>query len=282
MTETLENNEADPQICERPIMDMTPTTWAEVRLGPGNLFTPGSGMPITSKISSYISVNEFFRLYDAVQFANSCGWLMNVELTVAYQASDAQSLKAFRSFISRYRSWCEHHDVPCAYIYVWERPPNTPLHVHLHLHIPNRAQSKARAWLKLTLGVSTSSPVASIGLDVRQPKDVVSQWIWFRYINKGIEPHISSKGDETCERYKFARQLGIRGIAQGQILFKRTGRSLQISDTAQQDAAARREFHLSGLMSWETPFEEIWSDYWFLQFTRRLQAANLPVISRLF
>ncbi|RWX70526.1 hypothetical protein EN780_03130 [Mesorhizobium sp. M4B.F.Ca.ET.089.01.1.1] len=263
-----------------------PAEWAEMRGGPQNFHLPLGGMPVTSKCSFYISGAEFFRLYDAVQYANSCGRLMNAELTISFDGSDARSQDFFRSFLARYRAWCEYRQIPCVYIYVWERPPNTRLHAHLQLHIPDNTQGKAVAWVRRTLDcidpTSGDRLVADKKLAVRKAIDVVSQWAWFRYIVKGINPRLGNESVADTEIYRFARHFGIKGVAQGIIPFKRTGRSLQISDRAQRLAMKRGEFHRVGIFDWDSTFEEAWSDFWYRQFLARKERAAPSAISSLF
>ncbi|TIO36458.1 hypothetical protein [Mesorhizobium sp.] len=263
-----------------------PAEWAELRGGPDNLYIPFSGMPIRTKGSRYISAAEFFRLYDAVQLANSYGWLMNAELTISFGGSDARSQNAFRLFLARYRAWCDYQQVPCVYVYVWERPPNTRLHAHLQLHIPDNAQGKAAVWTPQTLELADPTNRECLVVDkklvVRKSANVVSQWAWFRYITKGIDPRIGWQGDVGVENYQFARRFGIRGVAQGIIPFKRTGRSLQISDRAQRLAIIRGEFHPVGAMDGNSTFEETWSDYWYRQFQLRKERATPSATPRLF
>ncbi|WP_224549414.1 hypothetical protein [Mesorhizobium sp. CA16] len=263
-----------------------PAEWAELRGGPKNLYLPFSGMPVSSKGSSYISAAELFRMYDAVQFANCSGWLMNTELTIAFGGSDARSRNVFRSFLARYRAWCDYQQIPCVYIYVWERPPNTRLHTHLQLHIPDNAQGKAASWAKRTLELvdpmSGERLVADKKLVARKSTDVASQWAWFRYLAKGIDPTIGVPGDVEVKDYRFARRFGIAGLAQGVIPFKRTGRSLQVSDQAQRQARTRGEFYRVGMMDWDSTFEEAWSDFWYRQFLARKERTYLSPVSSFF
>ncbi|WP_156941284.1 hypothetical protein [Mesorhizobium sp. LSHC422A00] len=222
--------------------------------------------------SRYIGFGEFFALYDSVSYANSRGWLLNGELTLTFLSDEDESLKAFQKFTARYRSWCRHHGFPCVYTYVWERPPNTPLHVHLQLHMPDRGHLMARRWVAKSIelaGSNPSSPFKSWKFSLGKRSSVRRQWYWFRYITKGIDPFMGVASHHRELAYAVARHLGIGGRAQGTLGIKRTGRSHAISDQAIKVAILKGEYRVLHELLNEVSFGEFWSDFWLQQYHSR-------------
>lgn len=238
------------------------SVWGPQHICPTAIPVPLAGLPIGTKVSEHLSADDFFRLYDAVAFANTRGWVMNVELTMTFHVPDNEALATFQNFMKRYRSWTHDKGIPCVAIYVWERPTGAFLHVHIQMFIPNEWHHALKKWLSRT----TRRVVASFKLKVRRTATTTSQWIWFRYLAKGLHPLVCNPVSQTT----LASHLRLRVRPQGPIGFRRSGRTKAISSGCRDVAIHRGEFRLLGLPDWiDVEANEWWSDRWIKQFNSR-------------
>jgi hypothetical protein len=238
------------------------SVWAPKHIGPTAIPAPLAGIPVGAKVSEHLSAGDFLRLYDAVAFANTRGWVMNVELTMTFHVPDNEALATFQDFMKRYRSWCGYKGIPCVAIYVWERPTSAPLHVHMQMFIPNEWHYAAKIWLP-KMG---QKGIASYKLRVRRTASVTNQWAWFRYLSKGLNPRLVDPASQTT----LAAHLRLKIRPQGLIGFRRSGRTKAISSGCQKAAIDRREFHFLGLLNWiAVDANEWWSDCWIRQYNFR-------------
>ena len=235
------------------------SVWGPKHICPTAIPAPLAGLPIGAKVSEHLSAYDFFRLYDAVAFANTRGWVMNTELTMTFHTPDDKALATFQDFMKRFRSWCDYKDIPCVAIYVWERPTNAPLHVHMQMFIPNEWHYAAKMWLPKM----TQKGIASCRPRVRRTASTTNQWAWFRYLFKGLDPRVIDPVSETS----LTAHLRLKVRPQGPIGFRRSGRTKAISRGCQYAAIDRREFHFLGLNDWiSVEADEWWSDRWIQQY----------------
>ncbi|MGX8011389.1 hypothetical protein ACVDG8_021700 [Mesorhizobium sp. ORM8.1] len=213
----------------------------------------------------FITLEQFFELYDAVCFANSKGWLMNVEFTLQPGnlgiVGEREALSAFGVWMKRYRDWCSQRAIVSVYIYAWERPPGTSLHLHMQFRLPPEHQTDFVNWARSSVQ-SLCKPGAYAShtqpdIQLRRTATVVSQWAWFRYLIKGLSPAISLLGDGPAQA--LVDQIRVRTKPQGEITGKRVGSSRSIGLNARNAARKDGTFVPLGFNG-DTPAEVFWGD----------------------
>ena len=160
---------------------------------------------------NFITGEQFFDLYHAICFANSRGRIMNVEVTINFgylgMISDDEIFEAFHVWTGRLRAWLSHRYIAEIYIYVFERPGKTSLHVHVLMHIPAEHHAAFAKWARTSVR-SFAKPGAiwpneQPCVNVRDKASIGRQWYWFRYIVKGLDPSIAL-GETGLARQKAA------------------------------------------------------------------------------
>ncbi|RWB61875.1 MAG: hypothetical protein EOQ48_14090 [Mesorhizobium sp.] len=211
----------------------------------------------------FITRDQFFELYDAVCFANSRGWVMNV--TVDIQPGNLgivghdEIFKTFRIWLARYRDWCSQRHIESIYIYLWERPPDRSLHVHMMCHIPDILQAEFEDWAYASIRSLTKPGSLWVAPDIKTRKKATAanQWFAFRYRIKGLSPEIYLPG--TGPRRALADQIGVRAEPQGEIGGKRVGSSRVISWKARREAQDKATF-IPLACDGDTPADAFWTD----------------------
>ncbi|MCA0278912.1 MAG: hypothetical protein LCH86_23200 [Proteobacteria bacterium] len=213
----------------------------------------------------YITGDQFFELYDAVCFANSRNWVMNVTVDIqpGYLGivGEGEIFRAFRVWLARYRDWCSQRRIESVYIYVWERPRDKGLHVHMLCHIPDGLQTEFKSWACLSVQ-SLSKPgayAAHLTPEVRRRKQATAenQWRPFKYRMKGLSPEVYLPGTGVMKT--LVDQTGIDAKPQGEITGKRVGSSRSISWKARKAAQIDGTFTPLACDG-DTPASMFWTD----------------------
>ncbi len=190
--------------------------------------------------SKYISRREFWAAYEAVSFANYCGVVFNVELTILWEVAGFDGPKeideAFVSFMERYRKFDEHRYVEVYYYAAFENGEDKGYHSHIHLFFPHHMKSELRDWLNKSLRTADGS--AFFKMKVKRPERFVGQWRWFQYTMKGLDPRLTEKENRLRDTDgAYHQEVGLRRQEEtGLIAIKRVRFSRSIAPSKRAKA----------------------------------------------
>jgi hypothetical protein len=203
------------------------------------------------KITRKISFGQFDNLYSAVCYANSRGWVLNVEMTITWPLlglrSDTEVGRRLAQFLHLLYHFCrDKRNLDFVLIWVMERGAERGLHTHLAVHLPIAVKPQFRRWVRRALkrmtGVDPDRVIITPGgqrlkplhFDFRSDYSAYSQWQWFKYMIKGIDPTaICGPDDESVER--VWRVIDVRPEPVGIMSTKRVGWSKLIGPEARDD-----------------------------------------------
>jgi hypothetical protein len=183
------------------------------------------------KPSQHLTRHQFYNLWEAVQYANYRGYVMNFELTICWQkagyATPDDVEIGFNHFIERLRKFCEYRRKPYTYYYaVIENGPSVGYHSHMHLHFPRKLHSKLIDWIRDTLTTPDGQPFpkSCYDFDCRQDHDTEAQWFWFQYVVKALDPRFKRKERLIAQHHNFKtfnQAAGVKCRSTGPIAIKR-------------------------------------------------------------
>lgn len=171
--------------------------------------------------SRYIRRDQVFDLYDAILFANYQGRVLNVEMTISWNVAGITDPKdvnrAFNVFRDRFRQFLAHRKCPALYYAVFENSKRMKLHTHIAAHVPDEHLPVFRDWWR---SIESEYPKGQSGTKMfvvrtRKRTPIHSQWRWFQYLMKGMDPKLRSaeKGpgvkDANSLAYVWRRETGI-------------------------------------------------------------------------
>lgn len=197
--------------------------------------------------SQFITAEEYGRAVTAVHTANLTGLVLNAFLTISWTTlqidDDADIERAHTHFLELMRHWLAGRRIPVAFVWVVERGPKIGLHSHYLFHLPKGHTLPFRAWISAQAlrTVSGKVPVVMEAEDGRvstvrfrrEADDAVDfQFRQFRYMMKGLDPNsvVLNRADGTALPIWEAHGLELE--PQGQIFFKRVGRSTSLATAA--------------------------------------------------
>lgn len=193
---------------------------------------------------------DFYQLYEAVLYANYLGCVMNFELSICWQrggfAMPDDVEIAFSGFIERFRKFCGYWETPAYYYAVFENGATVGYHSHIHLHFPHVLQPKLIQWLQSTLETPAGGPFPRAYYDWKRHKDdsTVSQWMWFSYAVKALDPSFTRVEQRAREQFKtFNEAAGVRCKPTGPLVIKRVRLAREIAE----DARRKRKFRVHNM-----------------------------------
>ncbi|GGF74650.1 hypothetical protein GCM10007301_38140 [Azorhizobium oxalatiphilum] len=144
----------------------------------------------------YITFDQFLRAYHAVQYSNYQGFVLNAHLTMSWKyagattAAEAERLNT--KAMDRIRKFLHHRGVPFHYFGVFENGVQHGCHFHSGIHVPKRLMQQFYKCLKNIVHDFGPSDIEGclVHVGVRADDHIVSQWKWFRYCMKGLDPEI--------------------------------------------------------------------------------------------
>lgn len=198
-----------------------------------------------------ISGPNFRKAYNAVAFSNRIGAVMNVHLTIVWptviSGGDLIFAKALRRFLELFRKWCGERELPCHWIYCWERGLRNGLHSHILAHIPHLFAYDFEKWARKALETVTgrkpalrvrrhskSDPPHTLHIVHRRENDVRAQWHLFRYLMKGLGSWLVDDVADRRRRQPLHEIAAIKRRGQGLIVTKRVGTSRAVGEGAQR------------------------------------------------
>lgn len=196
------------------------------------------------KIGTYFLTTRNVRnLYSAIACANAGGAVLDTTITITWPlvcpGDQALYLKIFHRWKKNLGQWIQ--DNGCKYIlyyYVHENPAGEVFHTHMAAFIEPHLRSKFVEWANKSLKeFSSEDSLHKDAIDIDKGRDrpnVISQWKWFNYLCKGLDPN-SFIDLKHGYRYK-TRELIFRHLEpQGFVLgAKRCGASEVLCDKARK------------------------------------------------
>lgn len=151
--------------------------------------------------STFITKDEFARLYAAAAFAAHCDLPCETGVTLWWRelgADDAASAtELFATFLKCLNAWLTERDLPTVYFFCHENSPRAGLHTHLAVYLgqgsvkSRRVRTEFLEWR--TTWVENHAPGARWGRAIRVTGPLYSSRLWhwqrFHYQMKGYDPH---------------------------------------------------------------------------------------------
>jgi hypothetical protein len=182
-------------------------------------------------VSHDISGPQFQKLYAATAFAGCLGLTMNVPFVISWGTvgveSDLAVMGAQKDVFERLRKWLEKHEAPFALLWVLERGKKHGLHTHGMMHVPRTLCDDFRdfmgeALVRVVGPLIQTKDTKTLWKKCRRKKPLIGQWIWFRYLCKGINIRLGWHGRGRDSRWLVER-ASLRARDQGRITVKRIG-----------------------------------------------------------
>ena len=248
------------------------------------IVTPDGEVEFHPNLTTHISALQWCKLYNAVAFANSNGWVLQAWCTIAWQeigiTDDDKVSGALRDWTERVRKWLEERDCPCVYVYVHENSRKRGLHTHVLLHVPPEHTATFRSWCRerslKRRGQTGGVPKAALHIETREDKGTERQWRWFRYMMKGTSrtgggfgntsnPHVVTEMNELVDHH-----FEDGGIIRCR---KRVGASQRIDELARKDANFVSLFDAG-----ENSPERLYSDHYIDEWRRMRNAKEISEV----
>ena len=242
--------------------------------------------------SEWIKGSDFQKAY-TVAFSNRAGAVMNVHMTIVWRTvlvgGDLVYAGALKKFLERFRKWCGERNIPCHWVFAWERGAKNGLHSHVLASVPHLFEAELQRWaqnaIKTVCGMppvlkprrrKSGAPKTTHTLNIvhRRDGDIRAQWELFRYPMKGISAH-QFIGD-LDNRHQHRRLSEIAAIScrpQGLVTMKRVGVSRAI-DVAMQNKAG----FVSALDRGAIKPEQLYTEECFRAFQRDEERRELDAM----
>ena len=144
----------------------------------------------------HMTVDEAGRVYSAIAFANTTGLVFNAHTTISWgllgYIDHDEASRALIKFTKCFREWGRKRKIEVAYVYAHECSRRLGMHTHLLVAIPPSFLPKFKKWVKMGIrGVSRVQPIPDTAIHVtsRSKCSITTQWRWFGYICKGLNPY---------------------------------------------------------------------------------------------
>ncbi|MFG1181486.1 hypothetical protein [Xanthobacter versatilis] len=241
-------------------------------------FTWRKAPPATTK---YISRDQAIKLYSSILFANYQGVVLNVELTIAWKVANIVSAKAvtqnLERFLDRFRKFMAHRNLSAFYYAVHENGKTLGYHTHLALHVPDRYRKDFHRWWHNIDNASDGSDGTESFMNARFHRDdsVHSQWRWFQYCMKGLDPRLMPKekpinGQKNTDLNTLA---GVWRRETGRVEMRRVLTSRSLGPDARSKAGYQPPFSFN-----RAPFEERYTDAEYKRGQSERMATKFPIL----
>lgn len=198
----------------------------------------------------YISRDELCRLYEGILFANYQGAVLNAEVTFSWRLAGyegtIQMNGALNRLLDRFRKFAAHREMKAYYYAVNEHGKHNGYHTHMSFHIPDKYRDDFRRWLS-DINSDTANARRTKGfifLRTHKQDAVHSQWRWFQYCMKGLDPRLL-KGEAKGEGYEKLDTNKLAAVWRsetGSIDIKRLRIARAMGKKAQADAGYKPPF----------------------------------------
>ena len=194
------------------------------------------------------------RLMDATSYLNyEYGVVFNTHIVIAHELAGItnhdDASKLLWLFFHRLRKWFKRKKLEAFYVYVHENSPRNGFHTHILLHVDSAVIDSFKVWLPRAVALLYGSPLPNKMLHIvyRRQRNfshqVTLQWIWVRYLLKGILPGLEVEDVETGTMKSVQKALRIRPRPGGIVLCrKRVGVSSNIGKKASRKAGYKSMF----------------------------------------
>lgn len=254
---------------------------------PPDAYLPKAGGGVNSP--SFISINQFFNVYDGLNFLNEGGKIANVEATVVFGRlglTDEETIVAvFATFRDRLRAWCRWAEIPCVLVHAFEFSDKNGLHCHMQLFVPPERHYDFRGWYEATwqslrgAGILPKRRNSGFGrLRLRHKPTVASQWHWTRYCLKALDP-LATFVAMMDGRYNYVQVralLHLRDVDFHPLGFERVGISKAIGPGARR-AVGFRPVAIAPPYG----FDEFWTAEAYQRFLARTAPSPAELLKQL-
>lgn len=229
-------------------------------------------------VTKSINDRQFDNAYEAVAFANRCGRIMNVHMTIAWSTvgvvDDDDVAEANKRFLELFGKWCDGRGLPRSWIYVAERSRVRGLHLHIVANVPRDGYSDGpRSLTKWAQGcirtVTGRAPLQKRGakektIVVRHKEETLTtQWALFRYVMKGLAPDLTRRDSTDRRRVRLVKTVaGLRTKPQGRVTTKRVGTSRQLGASIRKAVGFESEWAKGRV----TKASQLYTNLYILQF----------------
>lgn len=150
--------------------------------------------------SSFLTIAEYQRAYDAVMALNCKGLHFNQWVTISFGLmgldDEAEVSKAYAGIMNDFGGWCRNRALPKYFIFVFERSVGKGLHCHRLMYIPTERRAKFRAAMNGWVDRRTTEPQSGVDgpsgkrllIKSRTKHPETSQRFYFDYMMKGLDP----------------------------------------------------------------------------------------------
>ncbi|MFG1393162.1 hypothetical protein [Xanthobacter agilis] len=203
----------------------------------------------------YINRDELHRLYESILFANYMGEVLNVEMTIAWQLAGLTEpeavTRALELLLGRFRKFVTHRKFRTCYYAVHENERKIGYHTHLAFHVPEKYRVAFHRWWQSVEDELSNCDGPDKLIFVRFHKEdaIHSQWRWFQYCMKGLDPKLMKseakrEGWETLDTNTLA---GVWRRETGRIPMKRVHIARAMCKKAQGHAGYKAPFRISNV-----------------------------------
>lgn len=194
----------------------------------------------------FVTVSQLENILDATSYMNATfgvGFDTHVVIThglCGVSDHDDASRRVW-SLFHRLQKWKRRRKAEAFYVFVHENSPERGLHTHILLHSGDDWPA-LKVWLPEAIGCLWGAPLPPAALCIKRRRQaelahrVLLQWIWIRYLLKGIWPGLLLRSNDGQLR-PVHEILGLRPRNGGLVLCrKRAGVSSNIGRKARKEA----------------------------------------------
>lgn len=194
----------------------------------------------------FVTATQIENIIDATSYMNAefgVGFDTHVVITHGLWGIEDHAEASLRvwSLFHRFQKWKRRRQAEAYYLFVHENSPERGLHTHILLHSGDDWDA-LKVWLPEAVGCLWGAPLPPNALCIKRRRQskldhrVMLQWIWVRYLLKGLWPGLQLRASDG--QFRPAHEvLGIRPRNGGLVLCrKRAGVSSNIGRKAREKA----------------------------------------------
>lgn len=202
------------------------------------LYSPGN---------RFVTNRQIENILDATSFMNATfgiGFDTHVVIThgLCGVVDHADAARRVWSLFHRFQKWKRRRQAEAYFVFVHENSPERGLHTHILLHSGDD-WTALKGWLPDAIGCLWGAPLPPTALCIKRRRQVklehrvLLQWVWVRYILKGIHTGMQLRSTVDGQLRPAYQVLGLRPRNGGLVLCrKRAGVSSNIGRKAREKA----------------------------------------------
>ena len=204
-----------------------------------------------SNVSSFITTDQFLRVFRGIQYANYRGYILNTELTIAWKCAgidapsdvDRMNMRA----MDRIRKFLEYRKIPVFYYGVFENGILNGYHFHAAIYVPPLYKSQFKDCLKkmardFALPHLVNDFVRGV---IRRADKTGAQWRWFQYCMKGLDPVVYRDVVKFPYDKDMNTLVGVQRRNPGVVEIDRVRIARSMGPKARMDAGYRAELDIT-------------------------------------